>query len=178
MIKGSIVLISLLVAFLRGGRLQGEIPGLIYPVLAFAVQTLLGRLFPGTTIGAVANLAGFVVALPFVWLNRRSIGLTCLLAGMALNFAVMSANGGRMPADIDLFIAVGGTVPVEELPKHQPLTPETNMPLLADVIPIPLWPQPILVSIGDLAAWCGLFLFIQELMGRPLLRWPGAPQPR
>lgn len=175
MIKGSVLVLSLLVAYLRGGRLRSEIPGLIYPVLGLLLQMSLSRLYPGTVIGALANLGGFLLVLPFLWLNRRSVGLAVLLVGMAMNFAVISANGGRMPADNDQVVAMGETVPEGELPKHQPLTPETNLPFLADVIP--LGPLPVLVSIGDLVAWCGIFLFVQELMGRPLLRWPGIQQP-
>ena len=54
------------------------------------------RLFPDwLVIGFL--LASQMMLLAFVWLNRRVMGMSILLCGVALNIAVMTANGGFMP---------------------------------------------------------------------------------
>jgi hypothetical protein len=42
-------------------------------------------------------LASQILLLGFAWLNRRIAGMAILICGVALNFAVMTANGGFMP---------------------------------------------------------------------------------
>lgn len=173
LLTSTILLSSLLLAWLRGGRLKGTIPGYVYPLLAVAVQLPISQLFPGTLVGKLANIAGYLLLVPFLWINRRSTGLMLVAVGVLLNFTVISANGGRMPADNVRIAALGVRVPEGELAKHQPLGPDTRLPFLADVIRA--WPLPELISFGDIFIAAGTFLFIQEMMGLTLRRWRHAP---
>lgn len=165
-----VVALSFLAALLRGGRLRENVPGVVFPLLAVAIQVPLSRLFPGTAIGRAAVIAGYLLLLPFLWLNRRSVGLMLVAAGLLLNLTVISANGGRMPVDNARVAAMGVRVPEGELAKHQPLTAGTMLPFLGDVIPLP--PLPEVVSAGDLILAAGAFLFVQEIMGLPRRRRP------
>lgn len=161
---------SLLVAWLRGGRLAQPIPGLAFPIVGALILVPLGLLFPGTLLARAGNIIGFLLLLPFWWLNRRSLGVAVLLTGIVLNMAVILLNGGMMPVDAAQAAAVGNPMGSRPQPRHQPLTEETLLPLLGDVIPVA--PLGKVVSIGDLVAGIGVFLSIQDLMGRPLWRWP------
>lgn len=160
---------SLLVAWLRGGRLTQPIPGLAFPIVGALLLVPVGLFFPGTLLARAANIIGFLLLFPFWWLNRRSLGVTVLLAGILLNMAVILLNGGMMPVDAAQAAAVGLPMDSRPLPRHQPLTERTILPVLGDVIPVA--PLRKVVSIGDLVAGIGIFLSIQDLMGRPLWRW-------
>lgn len=178
MFVGTILFISILVALVRGGRFRQEIPGLIYPIAGILVQRPLGLLFPGTTIGTIANLGGYLLALPFLWLNRRSVGMALITAGLLMNLVVIAANDGRMPVDHQAVVRAGVVAPAGELAKHQPMTAQTRLAILGDWIPL-RFPFRRVLSVGDLFLFSGVFLFVQEISGRPLLRWrpPGsAPQ--
>lgn len=173
MVTIPLVVLSFLLAFLRGGRLNRDIPGIWYPVVGVLVQVSLSHLFPGTLLGRMAVVLGYLSVLPFLWLNRRSQGLALAALGLLLNLAVITANGGLMPVDNELAAARGITVAEGELAKHQPMGPDTRLALLGDVIPVP--PIPTLFSIGDLLLDLGAFLFIQEAMGLTLRRWRPHP---
>jgi hypothetical protein len=44
----------------------------------------------------------------FCWLNRHQIGMVCITLGIALNMAVMAANGGVMPVSPTAALQVSG----------------------------------------------------------------------
>jgi Family of unknown function (DUF5317) len=80
--------------------------------------------------------------------------------GVGLNVLVVLANGGLMPQSRDALHSVGGTPrPEHRLTNVAPLTDETRLPWLGDIIPEPGWlPLTNVVSVGDLllsvgAAW-------------------------
>lgn len=173
MASATVLAISFLIAWLRGGRLCQEVPGLGFPLAALAVQLPLSLLFPGTPVAMAANVAGYLLLIPFWWRHRHSPGLALVLAGLALNLAVIAANGGQMPVDFDLAARMGLPLPAGPLPKHRPLGPETRLAFLADVIPLPLFHR--VVSVGDLLLMAGVFLYVQEVMGVPLLRCRSSP---
>jgi hypothetical protein len=54
------------------------------------------RLFPDWLVVGFL-LASQIMLLIFVWLNRRMMGMSILLCGVALNILVMTTNGGFMP---------------------------------------------------------------------------------
>lgn len=157
---------SMVVALLRGGRLRQPVRGLMFPIVAAILQTPLVRVFPGTDVAAFATVCSYLVALPFYWLNRRSIGMNVLLIGLLLNLTVVALNGGRMPVDYSLSDSVGIVRPQGPLAKHQPIVPETRLPFLGDVLSVRSlkW----VGSPGDVLLLVGTFLFMQELMGVPV----------
>ena len=84
-----------------------------------------------------------------------------LLAGMALNFAVMAANGGLMPVSPETLVrgghghllartAIGGPLPSS---KDVVLLPEqTQLELLSDRIVVPFWRGSFSLGDGLIAA--------------------------
>ena len=89
------------------------------------------------------------------------------------NVVVILANGGRIPVDLETARQVG--VDVEALvnqvqAKHAPLTEDSYLPFLGDVIPVK-YPFARIISVGDIFALIGAFLLIQDLMGKSIKIW-------
>lgn len=85
-----------------------------------------------------------------------------LLLGAFCNFLVIVANDGQMPVNLELLRQQGRELLANRIQKgayrHIPLGPQTRLPFLADVIPLP---HPFSVpSIGDLLVATGLFLLV------------------
>jgi hypothetical protein len=84
----------------------------------------------------------------------------------------MAANGG-MPVSGRALAAVGkaGVVVSEgHLWKHVPLTAASKVPLLGDVIPVPLPLLRSVISVGDVAMLVGLAVAVTAVMGRERVR--------
>jgi Family of unknown function (DUF5317) len=123
---------------------------------------------PIVAIGTGAGIATIVLVL--VVLLRNAIGplrAACGLAalGVVLNLTVMLANGGWMPrADDRLAMAFDRGDLTTTVANTAPLTADSRLPWLGDVIPEPAWlPRADLISIGDLllslgGAWCAFVI--------------------
>lgn len=178
---------ALLVAFLRGGSLRnladfhlewGWLAGLALAIQIVAVYWATGDNYLYLQRGALV-VSGLLL-LPVVWCNRRSPGLVFIGLGLALNLAVMVANGGFMPitpeavARIEhqnLIVHLGG---VERMSGSKGIVlprEETALWVLSDIFIIP---PPFLVpsafSLGDVLVAVGAFIFLQKAMvGTPPL---------
>lgn len=159
MVVVAVVLIVAVVAgWLRGGRLRrlGAVTfrgGWLLGV-ALAAQ-LAGGQWPALVVAQVAPLA-------FAWLNRALPGMRLVLAGVALNAAVILANGG-MPV-------AGGSVTADG--RHRALRSGDHLATLADVVA--LRPLGVVVSAGDLVLAAGVAVLVVALM----LRLPAQPVER
>lgn len=84
------------------------------------------------------------------------IAIGVILLGWALNATVIAANGG-MPVSSSALRAAGYTGSVEEIEhvrKHVPMSSETSLAWLGDVIAIP--PLERVVSVGDVVVLMGI----------------------
>lgn len=105
-----------------------------------------------------------------LFLNRFQKGFILLLIGTLLNFAVIMANDGRMPVEIDSVQHLMSAEIVEALESgsdltHTELTASTRLKILGDIIHLPKpYPFPKSLSVGDLFIIAGLFILIQQLM--------------
>lgn len=167
------ILLSFAVAWLRGGRLKADlgIKAMWIAPVAFTIQ-VVNRFLP-PWIHALLTAISYIMMLYFAWLNLRNQGIRFILIGMVLNVLVIAANGGRIPVDLETARAIG--VGVEEfetsvLAKHTPLTSESYLPFLGDVIPLK-YPFARIISVGDIFAIIGAFLLIQDIMGKPIRVW-------
>lgn len=131
-----------------------------------------------TAIHAVAPLVGsgllgpFLVVthallLPFLIANRRLWGMGIVAVGLALNVAVMLANGGLMPVSPSTVEQVGRhDVGSLQLREHVPGTKnvllepsDTRLSVLSDAILVDA-PPPLrkAVSVGDLLIFAGVIV--------------------
>ncbi|MEW6546912.1 MAG: DUF5317 domain-containing protein [Bacillota bacterium] len=181
----SVIILSFLVAELRGGRIRNLARADFHRlewVLAAAfihvgLQVAAGR---GWITSAwwtgLLNVLGHFLALYAVVPNLRLPGMPLVTVGLLLNLAVIAANGGRMPVSVAALEAVGlgRLVPVLAsggVPTHTLMDESTRLAFLGDVfrLPPPFW-RPCAFSPGDAVLAVGIFVLVQALMGAGRLR--------
>jgi len=138
---------------------------LVYVGFVVQLTTLLWSpsWLDGSAELAVLALTTVPIAL-FMALNYRLPGMVLAALGLALNLLVISANGA-MPVATGAATGVNPQVQDSDF-KHEWLDESTNLPWLADVIP--LRPLRSVLSLGDvlLAAGIGYFVFAQMTRSR------------
>jgi hypothetical protein len=115
-------------------------------------------------------LASAILLAGFCWLNRRERGLILITAGIALNMAVMTANGGAMPISPATLAQQTGLqiTPGTALPKTKDivLTDEAaKLAALGDRLLLPAPLTPIAAwSIGDVFLLSGVARLLWRTM--------------
>jgi len=175
------VAIGLIAGLASGGRIAalGNTTVRFWPV---ALIGLFGQvLLFSSPLAAVVGAWGpslYVVSTTLVLMalvvNLRQPGFWLILVGALLNFTVIVANGGQMPASPDAWAALNGiaAVPTTTFSNSILAGPATAFPYLGDnfVLPRPL-PLANIFSIGDVLIGAGGALFIfQTMHGRILPR--------
>lgn len=175
------ILIGLIVGFFRAGLWNGLRAlsrvairgGLIFPVLLllqFGIFYLEPKSDFLSRYSGYFFAAVYVAGLTVLWLNRKEKGFWLIFTGVALNFLVMAANGGRMPVSLEA-VSVLDPVYTEMLQsgtavtKHMLMDESTRLAFLGDIIPLTSpYPRDQAISIGDVIMNVGIFVFIQQLM--------------
>ena len=169
---------SLLLAWLRGApptRLAGlRLRWMPLPLIAFLTQLAVFIRLPDVLapVAPFLHLVTLALLLLFVGLNLRYRSLALVGIGVALNAAVIAANGGYMPVRPTDMVRIGFPHVAarleagERYQKSVALDETTRLPWLGDVIHLPLpGPGPDrMISAGDLFVALGTFLFIQEAL--------------
>jgi hypothetical protein len=174
-----IIIISILIGLFRKGTLsnltQISLKRIELLILACLIQG--GLVFFGTRkvkivldYSSYALAFSYVVLLIAVWYNEKLKGMKIIALGIAFNFMVIVANGGRMPIllgslykaglnDIALILKEGSHV------TNTLISEKTLFRFLADVIPLPPpFPAPSVISVGDFLLFYGVFSLIQNAM--------------
>src|SRR5581483_7136073 len=143
--------------------------GVRLPLVAIAGIAL--QLLPASGVAGSVLLVGSLglLLVAAIW-NARRPGFPAILVGLALNFLVISLNGG-MPVAERALVDSGQRGTLGELrraggAKHHLARPGDVLVLFADTIPIPP-PVRQAVSPGDLLVYAGTFWFIVRGMRRP-----------
>jgi len=185
------LILAIIVGRLAGGRFQrlGDI-GLRVPWL-FVAAVVVRDLLPvaGASGWAAARtfvpafqVVGYLLLIVALAYNLRWREIWVAALGVGLNFLVIAANGGRMPADLALVRSIGSqdkAVLVEHglWPTHVAVGPTTRLPFLADVLALRRpYPRPHVFSIGDVLITVGVCLFLLRAMGAFGLRAPPPPE--
>lgn len=180
----SLVVVTLLVALSIGRLLGGSLDrlgGLPLRSRALVVAALLAQLC-GTVVGGplypvgLLCSAGLVVAFLVRNIGVRGTGLLAL--GFAANALVVAVNGA-MPVSVEAAGRAGVStqdVVVGSDPRHELAGPQTRLPWLADVVPVPLPLRPEVVSPGDVlvAAGAAQLVLLGMLAARPRVVPPAA----
>jgi hypothetical protein len=162
-------LIAVTIGYARGGRLAAlGAMRLRWPGLAIVGLGLQILLWPGGSWPLLYLYVSFVVLATFAILNIRTTGFVLILAGIAMNFAVIVANEG-MPVSRTAIVASGQASSIDELvenggAKHHLATEDDHVRFLGDVIAIE--PLQQAVSIGDVFTYGGVMVLIAAAMGR------------
>ena len=154
------VLAGLVLARLRGGSLE-RLEALDLRQRRLVVLALLAQA-AGAVAGGPLHATGLAVsvglAAAFLAANRGVRGTGLVALGLAANALVVGLNGA-MPVSTAAAARVGlSTLDVEDGldPRHELLDDRTRLPLLADVVPVPLPLRPEVVSPGDVLVAAGL----------------------
>ncbi len=168
------VAFGLLIGFATHGSLKGLADARVrlWPVALFglAFQVALFSSPLAALVGAwgpsLYVLSTTVVLMALV-INVRQPGFWLITLGACLNFGVIIANGGHMPASPAAFAALTGqpVVPTDVFSNSALAGPTTILPLLGDVY---LLPHPIpfanVFSIGDVLIGLGGALWLARVM--------------
>jgi hypothetical protein len=191
------VLLGVFIGTLAGGRLgvwrtstlDNWFPACIALALQLAIfDPPLERVDWIVTFGPFLYLASLGVILLVIIQNARvqpglghSLALGIAALGVLLNCAVVAANGGYMPrAAPDAWPPVAEPARIGRLVNVTPMTPQTRLAWLGDVLVEPAWiPFPNVLSIGDvlLAGGLGTWAFAVTHGGPGPRRREGATEP-
>ena len=124
-------------------------------------------------LGPVLYISSSFLLLLAVGLNLSLSGIKIFGLGLILNFLVIAANGGYMPASLDNLTRAGLAYEAELLRAQGYLsnaiilTSETRLPFLADTFFLPSWlPSSNVFSIGDVLIGIGAFILVLQAMRR------------
>ncbi|MGI5878032.1 MAG: DUF5317 domain-containing protein [Christensenellales bacterium] len=175
-------LISVLVGYLRRGRLAGlvslRLRGVWCVLLAFALEASTGLLkgwfpdlFPRYMWAECLLQYGLLFA--FILLNDKDWSIAVMGIGILLNFLVMILNGGRMPVSPAVLADPWNAGLIEriesgDIPEYVIMHGGEPLWFLGDVIRIPFrWAG--YASIGDAVLAVGVSALIQKgmILGRP-----------
>lgn len=164
--------LGLLAGLARGGKLAniGKLH-FHYPVLVFVgLGIQIGaEVLAATSVpemrddgrGLIILVSSFALLLTFVLLNIRMPGMPVIALGLGLNLLVISLNSG-MPVSLDAARTLGISFAnyLDSAIKHVRLDSGTLLPLLGDIIPIPIINN--IISIGDVVLGIGVFLLVER----------------
>ncbi len=177
----AVLLVAVLLGWARGGSLE-RLGGLTLRSRALVPVALVVQV-AGTLVGGRAYPAGLVVSallvLLFLARNRGVRGTGLVGLGLVANAVVVAANGA-MPVSVEASGRAGVTVQAivaGEDPRHVLLEDGTRLPLLADVVPVPLPRLPQVVSPGDVLVAAGVGQLVVLGMGTGLTLRRRRPRP-
>ena len=175
-----VIFVATTISLLRGGRLANlaDVRLRLWWLLplGFAVQ-IMPIFLPEDAawtpiVGVALILTSYIPLLLLVILNRERKGMWLAGLGILLNFSVITANGG-MPVLAEAALAAAGYqegIQVIYGYKHVALDGSTFLSFLADVIPVRLFGQGQVISLGDVLLAVGLGAFLEDELRQPV-RW-------
>jgi hypothetical protein len=172
-------LLAALIAMLLGGSLRGlaaqPIAGWPLALAALVLELVLSHvstidqpwllvwghwLWVGTTATVLLVLLANIRHGGVHRGRRPDLAWVLASLGVALNLSVILANGGYMPVSESALEETGQAAHLAARPRYRrdvPITPETHLAALADVLPLPGWmPQRTVNSVGDVILAAGL----------------------
>ncbi|MHB0859102.1 MAG: DUF5317 domain-containing protein [Anaerolineae bacterium] len=181
--------VSLLIALLRGGKIDGLANYRFrfgwLALVALAIQVALVS-FPLPQaegrwgVHSLGLMGSYLLLILVIVFNRRLPGLPLLGLGLGLNLVVMLANGGYMPISPEAVDQAGfrhlllSDEPGARLASTKDvLLPRdmTNLWILSDIFLVPSFlPLRSVFSIGDALLACGVFILFQQGTRRALTR--------
>ncbi len=176
---------SLIVGLLRGGKFSnmkdGEIHKWYFIVASFFVEFTAVFL----TEKGYQVISNYIFLIHFISYTLLFIGISfnigrlsfkLILLGTLLNFIVIMLNGGQMPVSETAMIKAGLADDLKALLQgdivtHTIITKNTILHFLGDIIVLPKpYPRPKVLSLGDLFMAVGVFVFLQEIMVKKVVK--------
>ena len=176
MLLGLVFLAALITVPLARGRLTRladiKLRHVWLAPAGIGVQILIIEVIPAGSAGfhEAVHMFSYAVLGAFAWFNRRVPGVPLIMLGGALNFIVIAANGGVMPADPELARHIAGAEGFVNSGAMQ----NPHLLFLGDVFATPQsWPMYNVFSIGDCVIVLGVLVLLHAASGSRLAprRW-------
>jgi len=172
MLLGLVFLAALITVPLARGRLTAladlQLRRMWLAPLGIAVQIVIIEIVPAGSahVHEAIHMFSYVLLGAFCWSNRRIPGVPVILLGGALNFIVIAANGGVMPADPELARHVAGA----EGFVNSGAMANPHLLFLGDVFATPQsWPMYNVFSVGDIVITLGVLTLLHGVSGSRLV---------
>ncbi len=180
-----VILISVIIALIRRGKIdhitkyEVKLKSLFF---AYLIVQLALVFFGNKLTETIGNYTMFVYLLSYLLLfgfllrNIERPEMMIILAGVFLNFTVTFINGGKMPLSLDAAAMAGlaenGNVFLQKMSAiSMVMGTSTKLKILCDIIPMPsFYPLSVVISVGDLILFVGLFLAIQKMLVRETMK--------
>ncbi len=124
---------------------------------ALALQVVAVEVGMPEALAATLHVFTYVVALGFLWLNRRAAGVWIVGAGAFLNGLTIAINGGVLPASAAAVASAG--IEPDLAFANSAVLEHPVLPWLGDVF---AWPAPLplanVFSVGDVVIVIGVFV--------------------
>jgi hypothetical protein len=187
MLRVVVIVAVLIYALFRGGTLTNfarlRVRRIPLVLGSFAIRLLVDTPFlAGPLVRAWTTplfLLSFGLLIWWVWENRHLAGGGLIGAGVVMNLAAITANGGAMPVDpvaalyagkpIDGAAATGALADV-----HRAFGEQVRLWVLTDIFPIPAGiPFAAVYSLGDVLLTVGVAILCHRTMLTPPSPVPG-----
>lgn len=117
----------------------------------------------------VLHIVSYVLLTWFAVLNRRRLGVAIAGLGLVLNFIVIVANGGFMPADRAALELAGASYGGETANNSAVIGTGTHLAFLGDIFAVPSWvPAANVFSVGDVLIVVGVAVLLAAAMRGPV----------
>ncbi len=173
MILLTFAIVGVVFGLIFGGRFRRcakyPLSGLILPIGALLIKTGASYMLVPQTGAVLVSIVQYALIFGFLLMNAKRSGWPLLIfSGAFLNFLVILLNGGCMPVSESLLIA-GSTraqqLAAGEIYAYEPVTPQTALSFLGDVIRIGPKGVPFgFASIGDILLGIGIALLCFQMM--------------
>ncbi|HXF36488.1 MAG TPA: MFS transporter [Actinomycetota bacterium] len=140
--------------------------------LALGTQLWVLAIVPGprTPAREAAYVATYVLAIGFLFLNRRLPGFWLVGMGAVMNLAAIAANGGVMPAAEHALARANLPLEVPRFFTNSIPVDHPRLAFLGDIFAVPAsWPFSNVFSAGDVCIALGAALAIHRISGSHLL---------
>lgn len=165
------ILVGIVISLIMGGSFRGLVdisvksPWLI--AVSFFLQFAGIYFVPNQLLTAV--IVSNIGLLIFCFMNVKMAGFKYMVIGIFLNLAVMIANKGRMPVEVEAAKIIApedvSALIAGEYGKHIALSDNTHLNFLGDIFFLQYpYPRPIIISLGDLVFSLGVILFLYAVM--------------
>lgn len=170
------VVLSILIGYLRGGRLshllKNPLKFQVFVILSLLIQIAIFSkladilLLPRFSI-ILLHIVSYVLLLLFTFINRKVIGIPVIGTGILLNAIAIFSNRGYMPTLADNLLKTSAGKGSEAVAHGGPvnnsiqITGSTRFPWLCDIFSLPSWlPFSNVFSIGDIIIAVGVALYL------------------
>jgi len=160
----SSVIISIIIGYIRGGKLRRfediTIKLWYFISVAFLIQTI-AMILPRINVinFYVLHMLSYVIIMYVCFINRKIVAITIMGLGTLLNMIVIGLNSGAMPVKVPDYIID----PIFDR-GHSLMTEATNVSILGDIFLLDFPFIGGVFSIGDVFLVVGAFMLIQYVM--------------